>query len=120
VKGQSTISFSNKVTKNVAKDTKKAVISDSAGKAEAVEPVKKEVEEIQVEETEEESETPAEIPEKSEPELRAEKITDVQIAKYWKKIEAERTAPRVHQEDLSLSEKVLRYFDVSSQYGVSS
>lgn len=57
--------------------------------------------------------------EKTEAELKAEKITDAQIKSYWKAIEKVRKAPRVHQEDLDLGEKVLRYFDVSSQYGVS-
>lgn len=58
------------------------------------------------------------VPEKSEVELKAEKITKKQIEAYWKGIEAKRIAPRVHQKDLSTNEKVLRYFDVSSQYGV--
>jgi DNA polymerase delta subunit 4 len=72
------------------------------------------------EESEAEAEPVAEkAPEKTEAELKAEKITDAQIKKYWKAIEKERKAPRVHQEDLDLGEKVLRYFDVSSQYGVS-
>lgn len=55
---------------------------------------------------------------RSEEELRASKVTDAQIKKYWKEKENERRAPRVHQEDLSLEEKVLRLFDISSQYGV--
>jgi len=54
---------------------------------------------------------------KSDAELKAAKMSDAAIQKYWRKVEAERMAKRVHQEDLTLSEKVLRYFDVSSQYG---
>lgn len=57
--------------------------------------------------------------EKSEEELKAEKITDAQIRKYWKEREGERRSQRVHQEDLSVEEKILRLFDMSSQYGVS-
>lgn len=57
---------------------------------------------------------------KSEAELRAAKVSDRQITSYWTKQERAREAQRVHQEDLTLSEKVLRYFDVSNQYGVST
>lgn len=124
-KGQSTISFHSKVTKSVPQDTKKAVVAPSVAKVEPADvgsPAKEEVEDVvvdepEVEETEiEQQET---IPEKSEAELQAEKVTDAQISKYWKGIEKQRRAPRVHQQDLTQSEMVLRYFDVSSQYGVS-
>ncbi|EQB44628.1 hypothetical protein GCG54_00002913 [Colletotrichum gloeosporioides] len=120
-RGQSTISFSHKVSKPVPKDLKKAAVLGSA--VERAEQAKKEeaaqVDEIQVDEpeTKEEEEVKEEVPEKSEAVLRAEKISDAQINKYWKSIEAERIAPRVHQKDVTLAEKVLRYFDVSSQYG---
>jgi DNA polymerase delta subunit 4 len=111
----------------VPKDTKKAIISPSVSKLEQVEapsPARDEVKEIHVEEPEHAEEIEVEtsqpaVPEKSEVELKAEKITDAQIKKYWKDIESQRIAPRVHQQDLDLSEKILRYFDVSSQYGVS-
>ncbi len=59
------------------------------------------------------------VREKSKAEVAAEKLTDAQINKYWCGIEAQRGAKRVHQEELSTDERVLRYFDVSSQYGVS-
>jgi len=55
--------------------------------------------------------------EKTEEEIKAEKITDAQIKKYWRTRENERSAPRVHQEDLKDEEKVLRLFDMSSQFG---
>jgi len=55
--------------------------------------------------------------ERSEEERRALKVTDAQIRKYWRAREAERRTGRVHQEDLSVEEKILRLFDVSSQYG---
>ncbi|KXX77082.1 DNA polymerase delta subunit 4 [Madurella mycetomatis] len=57
---------------------------------------------------------------KSEAELRAEKISDAAIERYWAGIESSRMAKAVHKkhtEGLSTGEKVLRYFDVSSQYG---
>ncbi|PTB58933.1 hypothetical protein M431DRAFT_478073 [Trichoderma harzianum CBS 226.95] len=135
-KGQSTISFTGRVTKAVPKDLKKAV-TDTPAITKTTIPerpaskgaVTKEEEEEKVvdvvadepevhEESEAEVEPVAEkAPEKTEAELKAEKITDAQIKSYWKAIEKVRKAPRVHQEDLDLGEKVLRYFDVSSQYG---
>ncbi|KAM6488609.1 DNA polymerase delta, subunit 4-domain-containing protein [Trichoderma sp. SZMC 28011] len=135
-KGQSTISFTGRVTKAVPKDLKKAV-TDTPAIAKTTIPerpaskgaVTKEEEEEKVvdvvadeldvhEESEAEVEPVTEkAPEKTEAELKAEKITDAQIKSYWKAIEKVRKAPRVHQEDLDLGEKVLRYFDVSSQYG---
>lgn len=51
-------------------------------------------------------------------EEQALRVTDAQIRRYWKAREAERRTPRVHQEELSVEEKILRLFDMSSQYGV--
>lgn len=121
---QSKLSFSNRVTKPVPKSVKDSVASS---------PLKKELVREQVEKDEEvenikpdeqlQLETEQQIINvdvtKSDAELKAAKISDAAIQKYWRKVEAERMAKRVHQEDLTLSEKVLRYFDVSSQYGVS-
>lgn len=124
-KGQSTISFHHKVTKASAPiDAKNAALNAPAvAKVETPtqkeEPATQEIEEPESD-VEEEPEVAEAEPEKSESEIKAGKISDAQIAKFWKSIEKERTAPRVHQQDLSLSEKVLRYFDVSSQFGVSS
>ncbi|KAI4720838.1 hypothetical protein E4T48_02980 [Aureobasidium sp. EXF-10727] len=50
-------------------------------------------------------------------EKRAHKITNAQINKYWQQKEAERKCPRVHQKGLDVSEKILREFDMSGQYG---
>ncbi|KAK1250510.1 hypothetical protein MKX08_010513 [Trichoderma sp. CBMAI-0020] len=135
-KGQSTISFSGKVTKAVPKDLKKAAVDaptiarttiperpaakDAFRKEEEEEIVYLAVEDLAFAEPEQEEEVEEiveQVPEKSEAELKAEKITDTQIKSYWKGIEKQRKAPRVHQQDLDLGEKVLRYFDVSSQYG---
>ncbi|KAI1056640.1 hypothetical protein LB507_001733 [Fusarium sp. FIESC RH6] len=127
-KGQSTLSFSNKVTKPVPKNAKKSTISPSVAKIDPSQLVKQkeaedivdkataEPERIEVEEEVKEPEV-APLPEKSELELQAQKITDAQIKKYWKSIENQWTTPRLHQKGVSQSEKVLRYFDVSSQYG---
>lgn len=86
---------------------------------EAVNVAAEEPDVVELEQEEEVEEIVEQVPEKSEAELKAEKITDTQIKSYWKGIEKQRKAPRVHQQDLDLGEKVLRYFDVSSQYGVS-
>ena len=56
--------------------------------------------------------------ERTAEEERASQVTDAQIRQYWKEREAERKAPRVHQDDVSIEERVLRLFDMSSQFGV--
>ncbi|KAI9657799.1 MAG: hypothetical protein M1829_006865 [Trizodia sp. TS-e1964] len=48
---------------------------------------------------------------------QAQGISDAGIKKYWREKELERKTPRVHQQELSVSEKILRHFDVSYQYG---
>lgn len=57
---------------------------------------------------------------KSEEVQKAEKVTDAQIRKYWREREGERVTKRVHQEELGVEEKILRLFDMSSQFGVCS
>jgi DNA polymerase delta subunit 4 len=52
-------------------------------------------------------------------ESRAIKVSNAQIKKYWQAKEAERKSPRVHQQGLDVTEKILREFDMSGQYGVS-
>ncbi|KAH7039976.1 DNA polymerase delta, subunit 4-domain-containing protein [Microdochium trichocladiopsis] len=81
------------------------------------EDAKVEVAEISTAEAETEPLKDKEVPAPSEAEVKALKMTDRQIETYWRGVEAERIAKRVHQEDLGTPEKVLRYFDVSSQYG---
>ncbi|GAO16238.1 uncharacterized protein UV8b_08250 [Ustilaginoidea virens] len=121
-KGQSTISFANKVTKSVPKATKKlqSPAHTQPELPERTAPGAKRPQET-VDDGHEEDEAGAPQPEapaaKSAAEAAAEKVTDSQIRKYWKGIERIRKAPRVHQAELSVDEKVLRYFDVSSQYG---
>ncbi|TLS25410.1 hypothetical protein PpBr36_07224 [Pyricularia pennisetigena] len=116
---QSKLSFTHRVTKPVAPAGKKKLVSSPLVKELPSEKKLDPEPEIQIEQ-EEEFEIPAPVEavkEKSEAEIKAEKITSAQIRKYWKGVEAQRLAPRVHQEDLDVGEKVLRYFDVSSQYG---
>ncbi|CAK7562398.1 MAG: hypothetical protein SEPTF4163_000241 [Sporothrix epigloea] len=60
--------------------------------------------------------TPAQIV-RPEVEVKADAVTDAQVRRYWRGIESQAIARRVHQESLDLGEKVLRHFDVSSQYG---
>ncbi|KAL8941597.1 MAG: hypothetical protein Q9216_002148 [Gyalolechia sp. 2 TL-2023] len=50
-------------------------------------------------------------------EEKAKKVPDSAVKRYWREKEAERKAPRVHQTTLSLHEKILRHFDLSSQFG---
>ncbi|GAB7361649.1 hypothetical protein MBLNU230_g1700t1 [Neophaeotheca triangularis] len=50
-------------------------------------------------------------------ENEARKVKDAQIKKYWRVKEEARLAPRVHQEDLTVGEKILREWDMSGQYG---
>jgi DNA polymerase delta subunit 4 len=126
---QSTLSFNHKVTKSVAKSAKDVIssapvkksplsktakvdVSDEEAAIAKVEPV---AEQAKVESVEA---TKPEPPSKNESEVRAEKVSNAAIEKYWRTQEAARIAKRVHQGDLSTGEKVLRYFDVSSQYGV--
>ena len=58
--------------------------------------------------------------EKSEAEEKGSKVSEAQVKRYWKGKEDERIAPRVHQRGLGVNEKILRHFDLSSQYGVSA
>ncbi|KAL2819780.1 hypothetical protein BJX63DRAFT_428559 [Aspergillus granulosus] len=54
----------------------------------------------------------------SEDDKKATRISKKQLQEYWKKEELKSRGPRVHHDDLSLEEKILRHFDLSSQYGV--
>lgn len=52
-------------------------------------------------------------------EEEASKVSEAQIKKYWREKESVRKFPRVHQEDLSLYEKICREFDTDGRFGVS-
>ena len=114
---QSTLSFNHRVTKSVPKSVKDDLVKPPAVEKSKVEP-KEEVEDPVTEEQDAEEEEPEPETIKSEAELKAEKVSNASIERYWKKLEAERLSKRVHQEGLTTADKVLRYFDVSSQYGV--
>jgi len=45
-------------------------------------------------------------------------LSDTKLKAYWAGKEQERKAPRVHQKELTMREKMLREFDLSSRYGV--
>lgn len=134
---QSTLAFhgaANKVTK--------AGVRAPIGKKQVIsEPVAKDVIKIDIEEPETAKETAKEVapttveagiiaqaeqevavqqvaptPE----EAAARKITDARIEKYWSVTGGKSEKLRVHQEDLSTNEKILRQFDMRGQYGVSA
>lgn len=142
---QSTLSFSHKVTKSVPQPAKDAVLSSSVTKpvqpSEKAEPsplkdeVKDEVgdeakavpddaaPELESGKQDADADDDAKVetevvPEKSELELKAEKISNAAIERYWRGVDSQRTIKQVHQEGLATGERLLRYFDVSSQYGV--
>lgn len=127
---QSTLAFhgaSNKVTKPGARaaNAKKNLLTESAKKDEkpAVADVLVKTEDEPttaeaaiIEQTEQVQQQTQRTPEEDE----ARRITNKRIETYWKKEISEDRAPRAHQEDLSLEEKILRKFDMSGQYGVSA
>jgi DNA polymerase delta subunit 4 len=49
---------------------------------------------------------------------KARGIGQVRIEKYWEAKEKERITPRVHQEEMSMHEKLLADWDIDSRYGV--
>lgn len=111
---QSTLAFTNnKVTKSTHIPGKPLTTLHKKAEELVEEIVKPEVAKVP-----EVSQLPAIAKFKTQEEERASKIPDSQIKKYWREREAERKAPRVHQGDISMEEKILRLFDMSSQYGV--
>lgn len=128
---QSTLAFhggANKVTKAGvrAQDAKKNLLSKTATKTtkpevinlEAVEEAKPTTVEADIiDQTE--KEVAAQKVESSPEDEAARRVTNVVIKRYWTAKEKQRLALRVHQDGLSLHERVLREFDMSGQYGVS-
>ncbi|KAI6913776.1 hypothetical protein KC318_g5984 [Hortaea werneckii] len=53
----------------------------------------------------------------SDEEQQARKVSETQIKRYWRAKEQERLAPRLHQEEMSVYERILREWDMSGQYG---
>jgi DNA polymerase delta subunit 4 len=56
---------------------------------------------------------------KAHNEEAAKKLPESKIKSYWREKEKERRAPRVHQQGLSVNEKILREWDTNSRFGVS-
>lgn len=129
---QSTLAFhgtSNKVTKprTRAANAKKNLVPESAKKDEKPEVADVKVEEqveapttaeaAIIEQTEQvqEQEQAQSTPEEDE----ARQVKPKQLQAYWKKLNTG-SAPRYHQNELSLEEKILRKFDMTGQFGVST
>ncbi|KAJ5497467.1 hypothetical protein N7463_009454 [Penicillium fimorum] len=53
----------------------------------------------------------------SEEDKRALKLNKQDIWRYWRAQEQTRKAPSAHQQGMDVEEKILRHFDLSSQYG---
>ncbi|KAJ5200704.1 hypothetical protein N7491_008490 [Penicillium cf. griseofulvum] len=53
----------------------------------------------------------------SEEDKRALKLNKQDIWRYWQAQEKTRMTPRAHQQGMDVEEKILRHFDLSSQYG---
>ena len=112
---QKTLTFSNKVTKPTPASSK-----DKTHKTQTLNPKTTPLDlgHVSSEAAVAEQAQVELLKERTEEEAKALKVSDAQIRKYWREREAERKAPRVHQEDLSTEERVLRLFDMSSQFGV--
>ncbi|KFZ11221.1 hypothetical protein V502_07673 [Pseudogymnoascus sp. VKM F-4520 (FW-2644)] len=123
---QSTLSFNGaatRITKNTGpagKDLKKAEPAKTAPKTDVIDldhAADAEVQEAKPAPAQVQLPAPASASALTPEEEAADKVPHSQVLKYWRAKEAERLAPRIHQEGLSTEEKILRYFDMSSQYG---
>ena len=70
-------------------------------------------------ETEVDEDVQAEIEAEKALNKKALALSDTKLKAYWSAKEKERKAPRVHQKELTMREKMLREWDMSSRYGVS-
>lgn len=129
---QSTLAFhgtSNKVTKpgTRASNAKKNLLTESLKKDDKPEVASVKVEEQEEEDTPttaeaaiiEQTEQVQEQAQSTPEEIEARQVKPKQLQAYWKKLNPG-SARRYHQEDLSLEEKILRKFDMTAQFGVSS
>ncbi|KAF2671991.1 hypothetical protein BT63DRAFT_476816 [Microthyrium microscopicum] len=125
--GQTKLAFSNRVTKTSAIDNaKKNSLKETPSKpASVASPLAAitlsddEVSEIHPE-TGDSSLNDIEIgpaPPVNEEDELARSVKDAQIRKFFNEREKGRDSKRVHQESLSVSEKILRDWDISSHYG---
>jgi DNA polymerase delta subunit 4 len=127
-KSQSTLAFhgrSNKVTKPgnntpTNKTKKDPALFDAIEPVDLTAEADPDLEEPTTAELSIAEQTQADAREPLSPEEEeASHVKEAQIKMYWKEKEALRKAPRVHQQDLSLHEKVCREFDTDGRYGVS-
>ncbi|KAF2188225.1 hypothetical protein K469DRAFT_748568 [Zopfia rhizophila CBS 207.26] len=125
---QSTLAFhgaSNKVTKpGTRPQSKKDLLAEPAAKS-----PKPEVVDVSTTDETEPTTAEAAIIEQTEQEVVAQKvssapeddearrISETMLQKYWTEKEKSRQGPKVHLQDLSLHEKILRNWDMSGQYG---
>lgn len=120
---QSTLSFGSRITKPSARADAKAKSAEAAKKAAASLPEETKpapaVADIHIEDVAQQVKPPEETAEEESAEdAAARAVTTTQIGRYWAAKERARKAPRVHQEGLSVGEKVLREFDMESRFGV--
>ncbi|KAG0651754.1 DNA polymerase delta subunit p12 [Hyphodiscus hymeniophilus] len=116
---QKTLSFgSSKISKSATKDKLASPSPSSSTTKPTISPIDIEPGHVtsEVAISEQAVDVKAEVSLSPEEE-KARKVTDAQIRRYWRDREAERRAPRVHQGDLSIEEKILRLWDMSSQFG---
>jgi DNA polymerase delta subunit 4 len=113
---QTKLAFSNKVTKSSTYD-------DQGKKPAAKAEPKPEVVTVEPEEEAESADTSlasieSDIPKAVDPiDIEARAIKESQIKKFYTESEKTRGAPRVHQDDITINEKLLRSWDVDSRYG---
>ncbi|RDW79030.1 putative DNA polymerase delta subunit 4 [Aspergillus mulundensis] len=109
----STPSEKTKALESLDSDISDKDVSKYLSDSKSVEPGQPHVAELAVR-----SQAKAEIEQPlSEEDKKAAKITKKQLQQYWNTEESKDRGPKVHQEGLSLDEKILRHFDLSSQYG---
>ncbi|KAE8377013.1 DNA polymerase delta, subunit 4-domain-containing protein [Aspergillus bertholletiae] len=127
---QATLSFGSKsrVTKPSATPTQTQKTKDLEPIIAAIHEKAPEPEEVSVPTTESSQPHVAELAVRQQAQAEAEqpltkedekaiKITEKDLQVYWQKEEKKRRGPRFHQQDLTLHEKILRHFDLSSQFG---
>jgi len=119
---QSTLSFNHRITKNTPKSAKDSSLSAAFAPRNSPKKEREQCPEPSDHRLEQDEEPrlpqTAKVAHRlSGPEARAKIISDKAIEEYWSQIESQRQTARIHNEPLTTGEKVLRYFDVSSQYG---
>ncbi|KAF1817532.1 hypothetical protein P152DRAFT_427452 [Eremomyces bilateralis CBS 781.70] len=117
---QSTLTFNGRSSK-VSKPGKSVPGKDAIVKPKSIEtPIR--IEPVNEEPTTRENALIEQVVAEAKKELtpeeeEANKISEAQIKKYWREKEQARKTPRVHQQELSLNEKILREFDTTSHFG---